>query len=203
MRQLMRNWSVEEFSVAAQPERPDARALKIDRILAAWAGRIALWNSVLARARLRRFAKAVLALGPGLEALDDAGLQGRIETLRAALPSEGLSRRLAVEAFALVREVSRRRLGMAHYPVQLMGGYALLRGTVAEMATGEGKTLTGLLAGGDGRAGRRAGARGHGQRVPGAPRCAGARPGVRVLRPHGGLDRAGPGSGYAPPHVCL
>ena len=145
MRQLMSDWSVSEFAVAAQPERADARALKVDRLLAAWAGRLALWSSPLARARLRRFSKAVLAQGAALQSLDDAALQARAQRLRSALPAEGLSRRLAVEAFALVREVSRRRLGLEHYPVQLMGGYALLRGYVAEMATGEGKTLTGLL----------------------------------------------------------
>lgn len=52
---------------------------------------------------------------------------------------------LLVDGFALVREASRRVLGMAHYPVQLMGGMALLEGHIAEMQTGEGKTLTAVL----------------------------------------------------------
>jgi len=54
-------------------------------------------------------------------------------------------RRLLPEAFALVREASRRVLGMAHFPVQIMGGIALFEGRIAEMQTGEGKTLTAAL----------------------------------------------------------
>ena len=52
---------------------------------------------------------------------------------------------LAEEAYALVREASRRTLGMEHFAVQLMGGLALLEGHIAEMQTGEGKTLTAVL----------------------------------------------------------
>lgn len=54
---------------------------------------------------------------------------------------------LLVEAFALVREASRRTKGMEHFPVQLMGGMALFEGNIAEMQTGEGKTLTATLPG--------------------------------------------------------
>ncbi len=53
--------------------------------------------------------------------------------------------RLLVPAFALVREAARRRLGIEHYPVQLLGGVALYFGSIAEMQTGEGKTLTAAL----------------------------------------------------------
>ena len=53
--------------------------------------------------------------------------------------------KLVPEAFALVREASRRTLGMQHYDVQLLGGMAMFHGCVAEMATGEGKTLTATL----------------------------------------------------------
>ena len=52
---------------------------------------------------------------------------------------------LAVEAFALVREASRRTIGMQHYPVQLLGGFAMHSGAIAVMQTGEGKTLTATL----------------------------------------------------------
>jgi preprotein translocase subunit SecA len=67
--------------------------------------------------------------------------------VRLALASaDGPGRRAAVsECFALVREVCSRQLGLRHYPVQLMGGYAMLCGTLAEMQTGEGKTLTAVL----------------------------------------------------------
>ena len=53
--------------------------------------------------------------------------------------------RLLVPAFALIREAARRRLGIEHYPVQLLGGVALHFGSIAEMQTGEGKTLTAAL----------------------------------------------------------
>jgi len=145
MRQLLRAWSVEEFAVGVHPERADRHAHAVDRWLAQWAGRLALWTSALRRLQLRAFARAVVRLGTTLEALDDAALGERAAALRNAIARRGLPRKLAVESFALVREVSHRRLGMKHFPVQIMGGYALLRGHIAEMATGEGKTLTGLL----------------------------------------------------------
>ncbi len=82
----------------------------------------------------------------GLEALDDAGLQAQATALRATLVREGFADAAVARAFALVREAAERSLGMRHYPVQLIGGYALLSGVVAEMQTGEGKTLTATLA---------------------------------------------------------
>jgi preprotein translocase subunit SecA len=145
MRRLFEDWAVRELAPALHPERADRHLHWVDRTLSAWAGRLVLWSSPLSRARLRRFANAVLARGAELEAQDDASLETLIEALRASLPRTGLARPQVIEAFALVREVSGRRLGVRHYPVQLMGGYALLRGRIAEMATGEGKTLTGLL----------------------------------------------------------
>ncbi|MCG3170943.1 MAG: Protein translocase subunit SecA [Pseudomonadales bacterium] len=145
MRRLLREWSVAEWAVGLYPERADRHPHAVDRLLAHAAGRIALWSSPLARWRLRRFAARVLAQAPELEALDEEALRARARALSARLARHGLPAELVAEAFALVREVSGRRLGMRHFPVQLMGGYALLRGHVAEMATGEGKSLTGVL----------------------------------------------------------
>lgn len=145
MRRLLREWSVAEWSVGLYPERADRHPHALDRALAHWAGRVALWSSALARWRLRRFAARVLAHAEALEALGEEALQARARTLSRRLARDGLPGELVAEVFALVREVSGRRLGMRHFPVQLMGGYALLRGCVAEMATGEGKSLTGVL----------------------------------------------------------
>ncbi len=80
-----------------------------------------------------------------LRTLTDAELLERSRTLREDIASNGgdeatLLKRLP-EAFALVREAARRRLGQRHYDVQLMGGIALHEGKIAEMMTGEGKTL--------------------------------------------------------------
>jgi preprotein translocase subunit SecA len=65
--------------------------------------------------------------------------------VRRELVAHGLADAPVVECFALVREACTRLLGLRHYPVQLMGGCAMLRGNLAEMQTGEGKTLTAVL----------------------------------------------------------
>jgi preprotein translocase subunit SecA len=89
------------------------------------------------RARLAE----VNALAPRFASLPDAALAAESarlrETLRAGTPLAAL----VAEAFALVREASRRVLGLYHHDVQILGGLAMARGAVAEMATGEGKTL--------------------------------------------------------------
>ena len=84
---------------------------------------------------------------PELELLDDAELRERADELRerAREDDEPLDE-LLPEAFALVREASKRSLGQRHYDVQLIGGMVLHSGAIAEMRTGEGKTLTATLA---------------------------------------------------------
>ncbi len=65
--------------------------------------------------------------------------------MRPLLKKQGLTQELVGRAFGLVREASWRHLHMAHFDVQLIGGWALLNGMVAEMETGEGKTLVASL----------------------------------------------------------
>jgi len=81
-----------------------------------------------------------------MAALDDAEIAQHAALLGRRLRQEHLGREAAAEAFALVREASHRTLGLRHYDVQLMGGWVLLSGQLAEMETGEGKTLTATLA---------------------------------------------------------
>ena len=100
----------------------------------------------LFRLRLRILLWQVLAKGYALHSLDDATLDARVKKLRMRVRRYGLTDRGLVEAFALIREVSRRTLGLYHYKVQVLGALALARGAVAEMETGEGKTLTATLA---------------------------------------------------------
>ena len=69
-----------------------------------------------------------------------------LDELRARLRREGFTEELAGAAFALVRAAAERTIGQRHFDVQLVGGWAMLRGMVAEMETGEGKTLTATLA---------------------------------------------------------
>ena len=96
---------------------------------------------------LRRYVgqvRAVNALEPVIEKLTDAELRGRTDALRARAQTETLDA-LLPEAFALVREASKRTLNMRHFDVQLLGGIALHNGKIAEMRTGEGKTLMATL----------------------------------------------------------
>jgi len=82
------------------------------------------------------------ALEPQMEALSDAQLAAKTDEFRRRIAEEELEPKdLLVEAFAVVREASRRVLGMRHFDVQLIGGMVLSDGRIAEMKTGEGKTL--------------------------------------------------------------
>src|SRR5437016_115499 len=91
-------------------------------------------------------AEAVNALEPELKELDDEALRVRSDALRRrAREGEGLDE-LLIEAFALCREASRRTVGLRHFDVQLVGGIVLHQGKIAEMKTGEGKTLVASLA---------------------------------------------------------
>ena len=87
----------------------------------------------------------IAALEPELAALDDDALRHRTVLFRERLDRGAALDDLLIEAFATVREASRRVIGQRHYDVQLMGGAALHFGWVAEMRTGEGKTLVSTL----------------------------------------------------------
>jgi len=89
--------------------------------------------------------KAINALEPRLQQLSDEDLKAETIRLKERVTGGTPIEDIAIEAFALVREASVRTLGMRHYDVQLIGGLALLEGHIAEMATGEGKTLVASL----------------------------------------------------------
>ena len=104
-------------------------------------------------------ARAIGSLEPELQGLDDDALRARSDELKARARGDGQGPDqepgpepgadlddLLVEGFALVREAARRRLGMRHFDVQLVGGMVLHGGKISEMKTGEGKTLVASLA---------------------------------------------------------
>ena len=95
--------------------------------------------------RLEGDVAAVNALEPELEALDDEALKARTEMFRKRLAEGEAVDNLLVEAFATVREAAKRTLGQRHFDVQLQGGMVLHQGKIAEMKTGEGKTLVATL----------------------------------------------------------
>jgi preprotein translocase subunit SecA len=94
---------------------------------------------------MSREVRAAAAFETTLQALSDEALKAKTEELRARLAAGATLDQLLPEAFAVVREASRRVLGMRHFDVQLIGGMALHRGRIAEMRTGEGKTLMATL----------------------------------------------------------
>ena len=85
------------------------------------------------------------ALEPAMEALSDDALRGKTAEFRERLAQGAKLDDLLPEAFAVVREASRRALGMRHFDVQMIGGMVLHDGKIAEMKTGEGKTLVATL----------------------------------------------------------
>ncbi len=91
-------------------------------------------------------AEAVTALEPELKELDDAALRARSDALKARANEGHDLDELLIEAFALCREAARRTIGLRHFDVQLVGGIVLHQGKIAEMKTGEGKTLVASLA---------------------------------------------------------
>lgn len=110
----------------------------IDRLLRAGEGRLLR--------KLETIASEVNALEPNYQSLSDEELKGETSNLRDRFASGESLDDLLPEAFAAVREASVRTLGMRHFDVQLMGGAALHLGNIAEMKTGEGKTLVATLA---------------------------------------------------------
>ena len=91
--------------------------------------------------------RAINALESRYAELDDSALKAEFEALKIAVQQEGKSiDSVLCESFAITREASKRVLGMRHFDVQLIGGMALHDGRIAEMKTGEGKTLVATLA---------------------------------------------------------
>lgn len=140
------------YSVSAQtgivaglyPERKEPHLGKVDRLAATVGGLFAPWL----RPRAERFSgimEAVNACGREIESWSDRRILEESQALRPHLRSEGYQEELVAQAFALVREAAHRTLDMRHFDVQLIGGWVLLNGMVAEMETGEGKTLVATL----------------------------------------------------------
>ncbi|HXA58549.1 MAG TPA: preprotein translocase subunit SecA, partial [Streptosporangiaceae bacterium] len=109
----------------------------IDNVLRAGEGRILR--------KLKRISEQINSIEDDFVAMSDAELRGMTDEFRQRYADGETLDDLLPEAFATVREAARRTLGQRHFDVQLMGGAALHLGNIAEMRTGEGKTLTGVL----------------------------------------------------------
>src|SRR5271168_3735942 len=98
---------------------------------------------------LKQYARTVTTINqlePAIRALSDDELRAKTDEFRARIGAGATLDDLLPEAFAVVREASQRTLGMRHFDVQMIGGMVLHYGKIAEMRTGEGKTLTATLA---------------------------------------------------------
>ncbi|BHH85947.1 preprotein translocase subunit SecA [Desulforhopalus sp. 52FAK] len=103
------------------------------------------------RARSHKYTNILSAIHKqcqALETLDDASFKEEVISIRRRMHRDGLTSDLTTQAFALVREAAWRALGMRHYDCQLIGGWIMVHGGLAEMETGEGKSLTATLAAG-------------------------------------------------------
>ncbi|HVJ71745.1 MAG TPA: DEAD/DEAH box helicase, partial [Sphingomicrobium sp.] len=97
-------------------------------------------------AKLGKIVETINSFEPTISAMTDEELRGQTEVFRQRLADGTKLDDLIPEAFAAVREAAKRTLGQRHYDVQMIGGIALHRGEIAEMRTGEGKTLVATLA---------------------------------------------------------
>ncbi|EPS58374.1 hypothetical protein M569_16440, partial [Genlisea aurea] len=93
-----------------------------------------------------RLVSSVNALEIGIQKLSDEQLRSKTLEFRCRLNQGDTLAHIQAEAFAVVREAAKRKLGMRHFDVQIIGGAVLHDGSIAEMKTGEGKTLVSTLA---------------------------------------------------------
>lgn len=133
---------------ALRPERADRPMRFLDRLARRAAGRFVGLGSRVRSARMAGFVARVDRHTESFSGLSDERIAEEVALVRLRLHREGLKDEPVARAFALIREISGRLLGMRHFSTQLVGGRVLLSGMVAEMETGEGKTLTANLAAG-------------------------------------------------------
>ena len=140
-------WKLPPSNLGIVPERRWPKADAFDRCVIAGQAWVVASVGRWRRSHLSGIVSLVNALGDEAAGMQDHALRTRAMAMQHELRVSACNDvRSIARCFALVREASSRVLGLRHYDVQLMSGYALLRGMVAEMGTGEGKTLAATLA---------------------------------------------------------
>lgn len=132
---------------ATAKERPEKKLSKTDRFhhfFHKGLGKV-LRPIVSSKYFYHRYVPAIIADSSVLHLLSDLDFDKKVIELRQLLVHKKMTHDLLVKTFSLVREAAGRQLGMFHYESQLLGGLAIFHGNVAEMQTGEGKTLTATL----------------------------------------------------------
>lgn len=132
------------IALGVYPQREDAKPGWLERIgEALFSGPVEFVNA--STTHLKAILPAVKRQAQLIVDVSEAELIRRANDLRYRLRQNGFERDLVATSFALVREIAKRKLNMIHYNTQLLGGWAILNGMVAEMETGEGKTLMATL----------------------------------------------------------
>jgi len=127
-----------------RPQRDDMNPSGLDQWWHRWQEKI-FSSSQLRTRKMKKFSLLVDSFENEYSKLSDKEMVKRRLLVQQNLIRDGFADASVAESFALIREVSERVLGMKHFSVQVMGAYAMLRGMIAEMETGEGKTLTATL----------------------------------------------------------
>ncbi len=130
------------------PERRDPKDHWLDAVEAQLLAAPRALAALFRGRRVRRIVREAGRLESDMLALDADALPRRMAALHATLRRSGLDDAALIEGCALLRELCRRTLGLRHHDVQLLGALAILDGRIAEMGTGEGKTITAALAAG-------------------------------------------------------
>ena len=144
MSDLAANWGLP--SLELYPERPDTRGRWQDTLEATLTALPMALRSRFGHPQAGRFVRRVNRLETAYKEMSNEALLSKSDEIRSSLRQHGFRDAEVAEAFALVRETAHREIGLRHYDVQLRGGYAMLQGMIAEMDTGEGKTLAATLA---------------------------------------------------------
>ncbi|ADP18233.1 protein translocase subunit SecA 2 [Achromobacter xylosoxidans A8] len=135
-------------ALCPDPLYPEKESERHANKLEAWGTAALRWLSRKRRQPLWRTRRILAQVRRETETLGDidlAGVRRRADEIAFDLRANGINAESAARAFALIRQAGRLALGKAHFDVQLLGGWAMLQGMVAEMNTGEGKTLTATL----------------------------------------------------------
>ena len=128
----------------AYPIRQEQDKGWLEEWLAGLAGSVSKPEAAHTRNWLR-FTRRIAAMDGPLSQMSERALDSWILDIKKRLRQKGLSEEVTARAFATIREVAGRTLGMKHFDSQLVGGWVMLQGMIAEMQTGEGKTLTATL----------------------------------------------------------
>lgn len=127
------------------PQKASCENSRLDRIASQIEGSLRQLVPELKEKRFESFISLVDCHSEPLTAMNDDQLATVCRELKESLSASGLTDDSTAHCFALIREVAERTLGLRHFNTQLMGGWAMIKGKIAEMQTGEGKTLTATL----------------------------------------------------------